>query len=797
MHGLKKLARDLWLSRGRTLTLLLALAVGLTGFNATLGAFGVLTREIQRNYVESVPASATLELDQVSETLLAATEQRPGVIAATRRKTVHGRFRADDQGPWQRALLFVVDDFEKLPVAKIFRKGGSWPPPPGTVLLEQSARAVLGTGVGSSFWLKFPGGPPRRVQVSGIAHEPALAPAQTEQALYLYVNGDTAREFGITPTFDELRVLLASEDQRAIETSVRDLATWIERERLGQVHELRVPPPRHHPHQTQMTAVLAVVLVFTGLVLLMSSFLAASLLATLMARQVREIGIMKTLGARTRQLAWMYTVLVLAVGLSASVVAWLPGQLGARRFVDAVAHLLNFEIASYEDPPWVALTRFGVGLLLPAGALLPIVWRASSVSVRRALDEHGVPQNTFGQRRLESWASRARQLSAPTRYAFRNVLRQRRQLLLSLALLAAAGSAFVTAVSVANAWDALTVRLLETRHYDLEARFAGPVAIEGFARRAAAVPGVAAVEAWQAVPTSIAEPGQRPIAHTYPDDSHGAFTLVAPPDAARMLDVELEAGRWLRTNDTRAVVINQLVPGYDRLRLGDTLTLSVAGMAQEFSLVGKTSQVGVGAVAYVSSKTYGRVVPAEQRGGSLWILAQSSSTRVLQAELEHALDAAGAPLESVLPLSVFKNALVAHFQLLMKTLLGLAALTALVGALSLGSAMSNAVIARTRELGVLRAIGASSRAVRRAVLVEGFLVGALSVFAAALLGGALSFVLGSVLGQLSFKIPLPWTFSVPAIVAWTAGLCLLTLLATWWPAARAARLSVREALNVL
>jgi hypothetical protein len=86
------------------------------------------------------------------------------------------------------------------------------------------------------------------------------------------------------------------------------------------------------------------------------------------------------------------------------------------------------------------------------------------------------------------------------------------------------------------------------------------------------------VESWQSVATVIAEPGLRPIANTYPDDAHGAFHLVAPPDAARMLDVELEAGRWLRPNDTRAVVINQMVPGYDRLRIGDTLTFSVTNL---------------------------------------------------------------------------------------------------------------------------------------------------------------------------------------------------------------------------
>jgi putative ABC transport system permease protein len=714
--------------------------------------------------------------------------------------------------------VFVVDDFDSMPVAKVFHERGAWPPPLGSVLVERSGLSVLEGDIGARFWLRLPGLGARQVRVSGIAHEPALAPAQTEQAIYAYVSAETTRDLGVSPTFDELRVLFPdSYDRPAVENAVRDLADYIEHAGLAELGELRVPPPRHHPHQTQMTAVLVVLLVFTLLVLLMSGFLAASLIATLMARQVREIGIMKALGATTRRLSWMYSLLVLALGGAAVIVAWFPGQLGSHAFTSSVARLLNFDITSYSEPLWVVLVKLGVGALVPALLLLPTVWRAARVSVRQALDEHGVAQQGFGQQGLERWALRGQSRSAPLAYAFRNMVRQRRQLVLSLALLGAAGGAFVTAVSVAKAWDALTAQLVDTRHYDVEVRFDSSVNLEPLAEQIRTLPAVGAVEAWRSVPTVVSQPGQRPIANTYPDDSHGAFHLVAPPNGARMLDVELSAGRWLTPDDERSVVINQMVPGYDRLRPGDTLTLSVAGKPRELSIVGKTSQVGAGAVAYISAKTFDGIVPKDRRQGKLWVrraagstsalptsalptsaLSTSAlSTSALQSAIEQRLDAAGAPLESVLPLSVFKNALVAHFELLMKTLLGLAALTAVVGALSLGSAMSIAVLARTRELAVLRAVGATGRQLQRTILIEALLVAAVSLAAAAGFGGTLALVVGRTIGELSFKLPLPWTFSGSALAVWGVGVLMLTLLATWGPARRAARLSVREALNAV
>jgi hypothetical protein len=64
----------------------------------------------------------------------------------------------------------------------------------------------------------------------------------------------------------------------------------------------------------------------------------------------------------------------------------LPGRLSARTCVDAAAKRLNVDVASYQEPSWVVMTKLGVGVVVPAIALLPGVWRASAVTVRQALD---------------------------------------------------------------------------------------------------------------------------------------------------------------------------------------------------------------------------------------------------------------------------------------------------------------------------------------------------------------------------------------------------------------------------
>lgn len=810
MHSLKKLLRDLWLTRWRTLAMVVAIGVGLAGFNAVLGAYSVLTRELGQAYRETQPASATLELDSVSEQLLQSVRARPEVAEAVRRRTVHARFRKDGGASYDRALIFVIDDFGDLPVAKLGRERGAWPPPPGTVLLERSALPVIGGDVGDGFWLKTPRGRPQRVTISGVVHEPALAPANTEQAIYAYVTEETLIGLGAEPGFDEIRVLVsgATGDRDHIENVARRLSTWIESQQLARVRGIQVPPPLTHPHQTQMTAVLVLLLIFSAVVLVLSSVLAASLIATLMARQVREIAIMKTVGARAAGILRDYVLAIEVIAVAAVALAWPLGRLGAEACARAVAQLLNFDLASVEQPGWVVMVQLGVGLCVPLLVALPSIWRSSRTTVREALADYGVSGDGFGKGRLDAWLARVGGERTALVFALRNVVRRRRRFLLAFALLSAAGGAFIGARSAAQTWDGMTQSLYASRHYDLEVRFDGPERMAPLVERLARLPGVGAVEAWGAVPTVPAQAGRFPVGTTYPDASHGSQTLLAPPVDSTLFDVNVRQGRRLESDDRGRVVINQVFPGAARIEIGDELPLMVAGHQQRLVVVGKIEEVGMAATAYVNPETLRDML---SKGTALSDRSQSQSQLRIAAapgyggedlprlaqDVDRVLTQSGAGVQSIVPLAVFENAVAAHFDLLVRALLALAVLTGIVGALGLSTSMSANIIERTRELGVLRAIGARSGQVLRVVVLEGVCVGLLSVLGAIALGASLALAVSEVIGQMSFRLSLPLTFSVTALVLWTMAVVVLAVVATAIPARAALRMTVRRALDCL
>ncbi len=108
--------------------------------------------------------------------------------------------------------------------------------------------------------------------------------------------------------------------------------------------------------------------------------------------------------------------------------------------------------------------------------------------------------------------------------------------------------------------------------------------------------------------------------------------------------------------------------------------------------------------------------------------------------------------------------------------------------------MSLNVLERIREIGVMRAIGASDETVLQIVLVEGVLIGLLSWAAGLLLALPLSRFLSTAVGMQFLQFPLHTTFSLKGVFIWLVLVIALSAIASYLPALRASRLTIREVL---
>lgn len=788
----RKIVRELALAPGRTLAMVLAVAAGGIAVGSSLGAYEVLGREIQRSYRETAPASATIEVDTaVTSALVDEVRERAGVVDAE----AHGTILAQvDVGDARRPmLLFVVDDFHDMRVGRMWPRVGAESPPLGTMLVERSALPVLAAEIGDAPTVRMPNGEAHAVTISGVVHDPGLAPASMEQTGYGYITPETLAWLGDTNGLRELRVVFAGElaERPEIEADAAALAGWLETSGWS-IHEVRVPPPRMHPHERQMRMILTMLSTFAGLALVLAAVLVASIVAARLARSTHEVGVLKAIGARTSQVATSASAGVLLVSATAATLALSVSLAVAPRMAETLATMLNFDLASRDVGPVVPIVTLFSTLLLPLLVSSVPIARASRTTVRSALDaavRTPAPPGRLG-------AFLGRRLEPMTLLAVRGTLRRRAWLVATLVQLGLGGAIFITAIGLSDAWDAWADEVEMTRRYDLDILLHHDASSAEMAESLRRATDAARVEAWVEASAAVVSSLGVPIAHTYPDQGHGAFRVLAPPASQTLVDLPVLRGRALIPDERSATVLNQVAAALTGSDVGDTIEIAVEGRRVSWRVVGIVREVGSPATAYASPTELGTVLGSVGSARLFRVALQPNASRLLAGDqIQTTLADRGAGVERVTPREMLRTAVGEHVGILVAALIALALMMMLVGALGLASATATQLVERTREIGVLRAIGATRSDVIRTVALEGALVGVASALAGLLLALPATAGLAELMGLLSFGTPLPFVLAPRAIAAWSLGVLVVSFLASSIPAWLATRTTVRDALN--
>ena len=794
----KKLMGDVCSTQGRMAMMIGALAIGIFGVGTILSAYTILTREISANYLATHPASATIELNQVDDALLKEVRHRPGIAYAEPDVTVTAKVEVKPD-EWLPILLFVVPDFNAMRINTFKPESGAWPPRGGSVLLERAALQLVNAKIGQSIQMQTPTGTKRSVVISGLVHDPGLAPAWQEQTVYGYVTPATLAALGVDVTPHRLKISVSDQsfDIRVVEHTVTELAAWL-KQRGYTVGEIHIPPPGKHPHQTQMTAILTMLLIFSIMALILSAILTATMIGGLLAQQVRQIGVMKAIGARTWQIANIYLVLVTATGCIALVLGLPAGVAAGRVFAVAIAELLNFTIHNDAIPHWVYLIQIMAGVLLPLLVTLVPIYRATKTTVREAINDFGVRRQTTRSRHIDAILGKMRGFDRTLVLSMRNIFRRMGRLAMTLGLLAAAGAMFMTSLNVKSAWEKNLADATADRHYDLEIRMVKPEMAKTALAIAEAVPGVVKVEPWNIASAAADRSDGLEIEKTYPDGGHGGFTLRSVPPGSALITLTQMSGRWLQAQDTDAVVLNHAAQAlFPTARVGDVINLRVNGRLSGFHVVGIAREIITPATAYTTPDAFASGSGLSEQLNAVRVVMKEhddKSVAAVTTAIRHALEKNNVMTGTEISESRLGGALSGHVYILIYTLIMMSLLMAIVGVLGLMSNMGTSVLERTREFGIMRTIGARTNIIVRNVLGEGLFIGLISWAIAIVLSIPLSAGVGRLIGMLSFRLPLPLFLSPAAMFMWLLLIILGSIVASAYPALKASRLTIRETL---
>jgi putative ABC transport system permease protein len=304
-------------------------------------------------------------------------------------------------------------------------------------------------------------------------------------------------------------------------------------------------------------------------------------------------------------------------------------------------------------------------------------------------------------------------------------------------------------------------------------------------------PGVTAVEGWAFANAEV----------IYPDGLVADNLLIlAPPVESSLVEPILVSGRWLQAGDEKAITVSEtLLEKYPALKAGDLLRMRIDGKEDEwkvvgiFKFVGQQGTIGYGTYDYISKLTN-----LANRSVSFRVVSEKHDTTAqnnLAENLDKYFRKKGFHVSEVRTGKSTLSSASESLDILVAFLLVMALLTAIVGSMGLAGTMGMNVLERTREIGIMRAIGAVDQEIMRTVIVEGVVIGGISWSLGTVLSIPFTYLLSTIVSLAIFNSPIDVHFTWIGYVIWLMVVFLLSALASVLPARNAAKLTIREVLS--
>ncbi len=576
-------------------------------------------------------------------------------------------------------------------------------------------------------------------------------------------------------------------------------------------------------------------LVFALVSLLVGGFIIANTFSMLVAQRTRELALLRAVGSSRAQVTGIVLGEAAVIGLVGGVLGLLAGVLLARG-LQVFVGVIGIKITGgLPVTPATVFTALSVGLFVTLGSAVAPAWRAGRIAPVAALrDDIALPERSLRRRgvlglsllllgaalmafavlhqkenaaaqtlgvgalaaflgmvaaapllsrpviRALGWFG-ARFFGSVGRIARDNTLRNpRRTATTAVSLMI--GLTLVSAFAVLAASSKASVNSLVDDQ--VRADYVLSAASQPFSRNlviaAAKVPGVSAAVGQSPVPVKIKNQTELAAA-------------VTGSGLAQTIDLVVLSGD-LATIDRGSIAVSDTFAKKQGLRVGQDISADVGVLPAEKLTVGAiyAESAVIDSPILVPESLYDRAIPAAQQlSFSAFIrVAPGADSAAVRTELVKLVKPQ--LTISVLDREEFKKATAAQIDQILAIIYALLALSIIIAALGILNTLALSVFERTREIGLLRAIGLTRRQLRRTIAQEAML----TALFGAVLGTALGLVLGVLLRQVLADqgltaLAIPWgqvilTFVLAGVVG---------LLAAVWPAWRAAKLDVIRAIG--
>ena len=776
--------RELTRRRGRSALTIATIAVAISGVWLFAIPGNVGTTMQQRVHDDAMhtarlaPTAADLTPDQ-----LASLRSVDNVAALDTRTLGRTEIRID--GRSQGVILVGVADFEQQSVNIVSLTTGAFPDRPN-LLVTDTANARTGRfngAVGDTVELRTHTGRWEQFGISGSGGTVRYSSEVAEDAPVLYLSNADVQRVMSHPAPNSIDVLARDPAPAAVDTMVTELRSMLssQLDDIAYWDVLEVWREGKWPGSDDFGNFIVVFYVLAGIALVSALILIFTTMNTMIREQTREIGMMKAIGATPRTVAsgFLRTALILGgIGTVAGTAVGIPLSNWLMTFMSAE---FGGTSVVWRFSGLALVLSIVVGLGGTAAASWPALRRASRITVRDAIEDHGVV-GRYGLRPLDRAVMRIPIISRRNQMGLRNATRRVGRTVatavpigLAVGTMLAFGSVLITAVDE------------DINSFDLEG---------------------ADIIVWNGAPGLDARAGE--LIGSVPEVSfaHPMIYSSVELDGERYVwglpaistyEHDVIAGRWFSSDEAdtaaRVVVIGEALANQTGLEVGDAVTVETRRGPIELDVIGIDGQlVNNGQGLFTPFRT---VLDYEGwTTGNYWVRTTDPAPATVDAAaagIQEALERNGYQVASSVRY-IDRDQNMAENRLIVTVVMAMGIPIVAIGMIGLVSAMANNILDRTREIGILRSIGARRRDLRAMFRAEGLTI--------AILGWLLGIPVGYALARFilwvferrfdaafTFRFPL-WPIAVSLVVT-----LIVTLIVIRLPLRRAIRMPPGTALR--
>ena len=800
--SLKKSLADVTRRKSRTLLVVLGIFIGVFG----LTAINITQDQLFAAFAYSVGSQATqpdlvVDVDRLDPQLVPALLAVPNVKRVQEETTLTTQWHVSRAPGHVDLTIISYPDLQNIPLTPFELTSGRYPGA-GEILMEYGDVAIQPFTIGDLVTVDTAQGT-ARLRVVGLARTPGVNPATTDsargymreaalQSLPAFTDVTTAPLLGPL-RLSHIAVKVASITQ--VSATAHVLGTLLQAHRVS-VLGVSFPEPIT-AQLRQIDGIFTLLRILALLAVVMSGILLLNTVTTLIGEQTAIIGAMKAIGGTRRAILRGYLLSVGLYSLLATVPGLVLGILGGTQLASILARAIPLALGPLMVTPGLIALSLALGFGVPLCASLWPLWNGTRITVRAALAAYGINKGE-GNGSLARLGQHLTWISQTTWLGLRSLFRKRASAALTLLMLTVAGTSFLVVQTAAGSVNETIGSAWTNIHADVEV-----YANESYSQARAQVgtlPNVRRMERF-----GIAG-AQTPW---------GKLGLWGFEPQTQIYHYQLTSGRWLREDDTNVVLLSDAVAAQTGLHAGSRLVVTSLGgnKSLTWTVIG-TLKEAVDSLGQIGTAVVPVTTLYQFEGTPESLVVDYANKLLVQArdrtpagvnQLADQIDALGTNLilsgsvargAGLGPVFLVQDEALRHqreFYILYAVLYAVALLTGAAGILGLASTLTASVVERQREIGLVRAMGASSWRVAQVFWVEGLALGGIAWCFGALLGLPLASAFLQFFGRL--VIPVDFVVDPLAFLVMLAALLLIVTLASVVPARHASRLHIADLLR--